>query len=141
MKTRDPELSPKGAYVLLIQLDERLDGAVAGREFTLGPGLYAYCGSARGPGGLKARIKRHRLRDKKVHWHIDQVTTRAPVIKIGVSLNLSECELLALLVKQRGCSLPIPGFGSSDCRDCPSHFVKVANEGVFDRLPLRPLAL
>jgi len=48
-----------GAYLLLIDLDKALSGTIRHRAFTLPPGLYFYAGSARGPGGIAARVARH----------------------------------------------------------------------------------
>lgn len=127
----------KGSYVLLIRLASPCDVVLRGKNGMLEPGLYAYCGSAMGPGGLKARIERHRRRDKKIHWHVDQVTTQVPVYKVGVSFDLSECHLVDLLARQTGAGFPIPGFGSTDCQDCKSHFLKLPSEKAFKNLGLQ----
>lgn len=127
----------KGSYVLLIRLASPCDVVLRGKSSVLEPGLYAYCGSAKGPGGLKARIERHRRRDKKIHWHVDQVTTQVPVLKVGVSFDLSECNLVDLLVKQPGVGFPISGFGSTDCKDCESHLLKLPSEKAFNGLDLQ----
>lgn len=38
----------------------------------------------------------------------------------------SECALLARLLEiDEGVSVPVPGFGSTDCRRCPSHLLAV----------------
>ncbi|MGE5612498.1 MAG: DUF123 domain-containing protein, partial [Bacillota bacterium] len=55
-----------GAYVLVIRLDRAAAGLPAGR--------YLYCGSARGPGGLRARVGRHMRKGKVVRWHVDRLT-------------------------------------------------------------------
>jgi hypothetical protein len=34
-----------------------------------------------------------------------------------------ECDLLDRLLKAPGAVVPVPGFGSSDCRTCPAHLV------------------
>ena len=128
----------KGSYVLLIRLASALEIALRGHRHTLEPGLYAYCGSAKGPGGLDARITRHRRQDKKVHWHVDQITTRVPVLRVGVSFDLSECDLVGQLLKQPGVCIPVPGFGSSDCKACKGHFVRLGDDGAFHNLGLVP---
>jgi Uri superfamily endonuclease len=47
----------------------------SGRSSIILPaGRYLYCGSAKGPGGLKARLSRHMRRGKSVRWHIDRLT-------------------------------------------------------------------
>lgn len=136
MKAADTE-EAKGSYVLLIRLASPCDVVLRGESHMLEPGLYAYCGSAMGPGGLKARIARHRRRDKTVHWHVDQITTRAPVLKVGVSFDLSECDLVEQFMPQSGVCIPVAGFGSSDCRTCESHFLKLEDERPFESLRLR----
>ena len=68
----------KGAYMLA--LDLRRPAALHIAKFagcTLAPGRYLYLGSARGPGGIGARLKRHFRQDKALHWHIDHLTTKA----------------------------------------------------------------
>ncbi len=110
-----------GAYVLLIRLDAalRLDfSAFAGR--VLSPGTYAYCGSAYGPGGLAARLARHMRPDKAMHWHIDRLTAAGRIAAVGVASGGRECDLVELLLA-RGATVPLPGFGGSDCRRCAAH--------------------
>lgn len=130
----------KGSYVLLIRVASAIDIDLRGHVHSLAEGFYAYCGSARGPGGLSARIGRHRRRDKPVHWHVDQVTTKATVLRAGVSFDRNECDLVRLLLSQSGVSVPVPGFGSSDCRICESHFLMLADEDAFGSLQLEPFA-
>jgi len=113
-----------GAYVLAVRLERRLAVRIGGRAAgTLSPGLYLYCGSANGPGGLRARLTRHMKRRKALRWHIDQLTTRGRVSGAWILAGGDECELVAAL-----CSMwtPIAGFGSSDCRRCRSHLLAVA---------------
>jgi histidyl-tRNA synthetase len=89
-------------------------------------GRYLYCGSARGPGGLRARIARHLRRRKPLRWHVDQLTTRGTVIAVWAIPGGDECDLVARLALL---PVPLPGFGSSDCRRCRSHLL-VWPEGV-----------
>ncbi len=107
-----------GAYALLIALDAPLQVRAGARRATLAAGLYVYCGSAKGPGGLRARLARHMLRDKRAHWHVDQLTCAGRTRGAVVFPDRSECEINAALSV-----LPIAleGFGSSDCRRCESH--------------------
>ncbi len=112
-----------GAYVLSIRLDEALDLDIpAFSGATLPPGTYAYCGSAYGPGGLAARIGRHLRKSKPSHWHIDRLTAAGRIVAVGVAKGGRECDLLDLLLA-RGAAVPVPGFGSSDCRRCAAHLV------------------
>src|SRR3954466_12462716 len=60
-----------GAYLLLVMLPRPLCVTLPRHpEATLRPGPLFYAGSARGPGGLRARLARHQRADKKPHWHI-----------------------------------------------------------------------
>jgi hypothetical protein len=58
-----------GAYVLAIGIDAPVDVSFFGHRARLGPGTYVYAGSAFGPGGIRARLRRHFRRDKKLHWY------------------------------------------------------------------------
>jgi Uri superfamily endonuclease len=61
-----------GSYYLHLVLTESIELQI-GRLglFHLEPGSYFYCGSALGPGGLRARINHHLAGSGKSHWHID----------------------------------------------------------------------
>ncbi|SMH38540.1 Uri superfamily endonuclease [Azospirillum lipoferum] len=110
-----------GAYVLLVRLTEAVEVALPGRAKTvLPPGQYLYCGSARGPGGIRARISRHMRRDKNVRWHIDRLTTAGTVLGCWVFPDGDEC---ALVTRLAALPAPVPGFGSSDCTVCRSHLL------------------
>ncbi len=120
----EPLPADPGAYLLLIELTAplALDIPRLGAA-TLAPGRYAYCGSANGPGGLRARIGRHLRRDKTPHWHIDRLTAAGQVAGLRAVPGGRECDLLRDLLADPGVSVPVPGFGSSDCRACPAHLV------------------
>lgn len=92
----------------------------------LGPGIYVYCGSAFGPGGIRARVERHLRTDKKPHWHIDRLSARATCIDVKTYPVGRECDLVAALISERAVA-PVPGFGSSDCRNCAAHLVRLAD--------------
>lgn len=113
-----------GAYLLLIELAAplALDIPRLGAA-TLAPGRYAYGGSAYGPGGLRARIGRHLRRDKPPRWHVDRLTAAGRVIGVRAVPGGRECALVRDLLAVPGTSVPLPGFGSSDCRSCPAHLV------------------
>ena len=115
-----------GAYVLVIALDQPLELDIASLgKHRLAPGRYAYCGNARGPGGLKARIGRHLRRDKAVRWHVDRLTAAGRVVGLHAEAGGNECDLFAQLTAVLGAWVPVPGFGSSDCRRCPAHLAAV----------------
>ena len=100
-----------GAYVLVLRLDAPHDVRIGKILATLASGDYLYCGSARGPGGLRARLARHMRPQKRVHWHIDQLTTEASLLGAFVAEQGDECALNAALADL---PIPIAGFGSSD---------------------------
>jgi Uri superfamily endonuclease len=110
--------STPGAYALALRLDAPLAVRVGKISATLLAGDYLYCGSARGPGGLRARLARHMRREKRAHWHIDQLTRVGRVLGAFVTEDGDECALNAALADL---PIPIAGFGSSDCRRCAAH--------------------
>jgi|UniRef100_A0A7C3SKY3 Uncharacterized conserved protein len=117
----------KGVYALVLELTGKVQVKVRRRDAELAPGLYVYIGSAKGPGGLRARVERHARREKRVRWHVDQLTTAASRILVVVYAlsDARECVLTPYL-EQLGFSHPIPGFGSSDCGSgCASHLFQV----------------
>lgn len=91
-------------------------------EFDLKAGYYLYAGSALG--GLAARLARHCRSEKRLHWHIDYLTTRLEVQEAWIVKRQErlECACAEVLRSLSGAELPILGFGSSDCR-CVTHLV------------------
>ena len=116
--TADEAPPAPGAYALLLRLDAPLRAKAGRREATLEPGRYIYCGSAKGPGGMRARLARHMRRDKRAHWHIDQLTRAGRVEGAWIDSGGDECALSQALAHLRS---PLPGFGASDCLRCESH--------------------
>ena len=124
-----PEQLPEaaGAYALLLHLSAPLRLALPRLgEPLLAPGRYVYCGSAWGPGGLRARLGRHLARRGREHWHIDRLLAAATVEDLAALPGGRECDLVARLAALAGSAFPVPGFGSSDCRRCPAHLLSVA---------------
>jgi len=113
-----------GAYLLVLDLTRpcRVESARFGAA-RLAPGRYLYAGSARGPGGLRARILRHARRDKNPHWHVDRLTRRARLAAVLIWPEGGECALAQAALRIAGAHCPIPGFGASDCPRCVSHLV------------------
>lgn len=118
-------MADPGSYLLIIDCERSTDievGALGTRSFEAG--VYAYVGSAFGPGGL-SRVDRHRRiaageHDVR-HWHVDyllgaDVTTLATVETV-VDRDV-ECAL-ATALEEAGCRC-VDSFGASDC-DCVSH--------------------
>lgn len=114
-----------GAYVLLIETAIRMPVRLPQHGMvTFEPGTYLYVGSANGPGGIKARLKRHFKQNKKAHWHIDQLTTRAASVEALAVIGGNECMLGEMLLASKRYQVALPGFGSSDCRTCSSHLLQ-----------------
>ena len=113
-----------GAYVLIMESRSPIAVSIGSLTDTvLPPGRYAYAGSDRGPGGIRARVARPLRKDKKLHWHIDRITTAADITEVRTYPDGDECGLVIELMTQPGAHHPIRNFGSSDCRICASHFV------------------
>lgn len=116
-----------GSYLLLIGLGGPLALSLRGKALELPAGSYVYAGSARGPGGLRARLGRHLARGGRPHWHIDHVTARAAALSGLAYVGANECELRRMLSASGLFTVPAPGFGSSDCRECPAHLLRYSD--------------
>jgi Uri superfamily endonuclease len=111
-----------GTYVLVLSSPGTARIAVGKRRrMTLDEGCYLYVGSAFGPGGLEARLRRYQRGDGKRHWHIDYL--RAATTVVGAIVDgggeRREHQWAAELEACGECAI-IPGFGCSDCR-CTTH--------------------
>ena len=86
-------------------------------EIGFRPGVYVYTGSARR--GMESRIARHLSRAKRLRWHIDYLLAAPGVYVVDVrQLVEPECRVC----QRTGGSIPVAGFGASDCRaGCCSH--------------------
>ncbi|MBB4316069.1 DUF123 domain-containing protein [Roseospira marina] len=121
-----------GAYLLAVWLPETVPLPPAlcqpERDHIAG-GWLVYAGSARGPGGLRARLRRHMRRDKGCRWHVDWLTT-APGARVWAAAVPAgdECALACAVRGLPGATTPVPGFGSSDCRTCPSHLIRLPED-------------
>ena len=115
----------KGTYIVLLYLPrlERVDPGRLG-SFDFPPGYYCYAGSAQGPGGLEARLRRHVISPATRHWHIDYLRPLCDVVDVRAweEPERLECSWASRLSTMPGASIPVPGFGSSDCR-CRSHLI------------------
>ena len=125
-------ISP-GTYALVVLLEETATisiGKLGAQQFL--PGYYIYLGSALGPGGLRARVGRHRRQRalSKLHWHIDYLLRKSALIEIwwAVGDNRQECSWSEIL-SNSGLVFPV-GFGSSDC-DCDGHLVALRTTSAF----------
>jgi Uri superfamily endonuclease len=119
--------------MLLFQCSQTV-AVTAGKlgELQLRPGYYLYCGSAFGPGGVRARTDHHRRISLRPHWHIDYLRPHLQLLEIWYTFDSQprEHHWAAQLAELRGALMPFPGFGSSDC-GCPSHLLRLGYKPSF----------
>jgi Uri superfamily endonuclease len=86
------------------------------------PGFYVYVGSAFGPGGLKARIAHHVRISQRPRWHLDYLRPALDLKEIWFTYDSRhrEHQWAGVLAAFRSATIPLSGFGASDCR-CHSH--------------------
>jgi Uri superfamily endonuclease len=112
-----------GTYVLLLSTASDAEIRV-GRlgDMQLQSGFYVYVGSALGPGGVRARVIHHLRDSPRHHWHIDYLRPHVSVREVWFCHGRKRREHLwaRFLSRMSGVSVPMPGFGSSDC-DCEAH--------------------
>lgn len=115
-----------GAYLLLARLAVPLPLRIRTLPpVVLAAGRYVYAGNARGPGGIRARVGRHLRRGKRPHWHIDHLTEAAAWLRAIAVPGGDECALIGALLAAGGCEVALAGFGSTDCRACPGHLLRL----------------
>ncbi len=124
-----------GAYAIVIRTEHDIVSPTGSVE-NLPSGLYLYLGSAYGPGGLRARVRRHARPKTGRHWHVDHLTEAGKVIAVAAFPGGEECRLVDHVREGPDVSVPAPGFGSSDCRTCEAHLLALprgaALEQIFD---------
>lgn len=121
-----------GCYVLILQLSRARPITVGRSGKVLFPrGIYLYVGSAFGSGGLRSRVGRHLRGDGRWHWHIDYLRSAADVhgCFYTVTDRPLECEWSQALAALSNATIPVPHFGSSDCRSgCRSHLIAFSTD-------------
>ena len=135
-------LPPKGIYTLVISLADPTRIKISDRgRFSLKRGYYAYTGSAMGNGavGLRQRVARHLRKRKTRHWHIDYLlASREARITAVIACSASaseECQISRNIQSISGASIPIDGFGASDCRQgCGSHLVYCGQDSALGKI-------
>lgn len=119
-------------YCVKAWLPEDVEAMTVGRlgQFHFSKGYYVYVGSAKR--NIRARVDRHLQMDKKKRWHIDYLR---PYLEIQAVQTYSgaegECGLFQRLRQENGGSMPVKGFGSSDCK-CFSHLFYSSEEVLFN---------
>ena len=136
-------LKKHGTYALiLVSSSDRLIEIGKLGPLSLQPGYYVYAGSAFGPGGIKARIAHHARISQRPHWHINYLRSALLLDEVWYSYDSEKREHRweDTFRRLKGASLPIAGFGASDC-SCKSHlllFSMKPSVGRFrDRLHLK----
>ena len=136
-----------GAYGLFLSLQQAVKlqvGRLGMAEFA--SGMYAYLGSAGAPGGLRARLGRHLTGAGRQHWHVDYLRAEAEIggyvyiTTTGLSDKEQslpiECLWSQALAILPGASIPMVGFGASDCNcGCPAHLIYLPPKLVLAELP------
>jgi Uri superfamily endonuclease len=111
-----------GTYVVV--LSPRATGIVrVGRlgRLRLQSGFYVYVGSAHAS-GARGRLRHHLELSSRPHWHIDYLRRHTSLEEVwycydGIS---REHQWALCLGTQAGASIPLAGFGTSDCQ-CEPH--------------------
>jgi Uri superfamily endonuclease len=118
-----------GTYALVLNLSQDVADVCIGRlgRFYFPAGWYVYVGSARGPGGLVARLARHLRPLKALHWHIDYFRAHASPVEIWYTTGTQrwECAWARALLSLVDATVPVSRFGASDCR-CSTHLIRFA---------------
>jgi Uri superfamily endonuclease len=117
----------RGTYALQLAV-LRAQPISVGRlgQYHVPAGDYFYIGSAHGAGGLRARVGRHLRGDGALHWHIDylRAVVEVQVVFYTVADNQVECMWSQALAQLPRAFIPVPRFGSSDCRSgCAAHLI------------------
>jgi Uri superfamily endonuclease len=135
-------LPERGNYTLIVLLESSSRIIIPNRGwFRLRKGYYAYTGSALGKGAvsLRRRVARHLAKKKTKHWHIDYLLAsqkaRITAVIACSSTTNKECKIAKDIQGIRGATIPIEGFGASDCRqNCKSHLAYFDEDNVYNAI-------
>jgi len=119
----------KGTYALVIEIERDINVQICRLgKFRFPAGSCLYIGS--GQNNLGKRIQRHLRKEKKLFWHIDYLlnSPQAKIKKVWVREGRWECGLAEKMALDKRFRIPIPGFGSSDCR-CKAHLFLILKPG------------
>ncbi|MBB6444604.1 GIY-YIG nuclease family protein [Bacillus benzoevorans] len=109
-------------YTIYLQLNDAQNISIGKLgNFHFQKGIYIYVGSAKK--NILHRIKRHKEIEKKYHWHFDYLRPYGTITKIiTYDTSFTECGLADKIRKEVDGSIPVKGFGASDCK-CGSHLI------------------
>lgn len=117
--------SEQGTYILILRSTKEQTVQVGALgAMTVTPGVYAYVGSAFGPGGVRARVQRHAESGGASHWHVDYLRSVTKLDEVWYTHDSErrECLWASVFRDLSGASIPLTGFGASDC-DCTAHLI------------------
>ena len=115
-----------GSYCIIFKLEKPIQRQIGKLGFfSFVPGFYYYFGSAKGSGGLKARMLRHIVGGKKTHWHLDYLRPDLIFCRAYYTNQINlECEWCQTVLNQNRFEVPINGFGATDCTSsCSGHLL------------------
>lgn len=123
-----------GAYILEVRIVRPTRLALGALGMVrLAPGIVRYYGSARGSGGLRARLARHLRSSRRRtprHWHVDHLlqSRNSELVRIFVGVGGHECALCQDHARGGWRALDAR-FGATDCRaGCGSHLLLEGEE-------------
>jgi Uri superfamily endonuclease len=129
-----------GAYILTLQIRQPIAlviGALG--QFRFPAGRYLYVGSA--ARGIEQRIARHRRlaqsKTGKKHWHIDFLLTHPKVdlVRTHALERFNECDVSSEIASMKGINVPVPRFGSTDCRaGCAAHLYRIRSWANLEKI-------
>lgn len=118
-----------GTYALVLRADtaQTIEVGALG-TLPVAPGAYVYVGRAFGPGGVRARVQRHVRGDGARHWHVDylRAVTSLEAVWYTHDPERRECTWAEILRARSGATVPVDGFGASDCA-CSAHLVRMGS--------------
>ena len=132
--------SKKGIYILELFAKEEFSISVKkfiGVKFP--KGYYYYIGSAQK--NLNSRIERHLKKKKKIHWHIDHLTTHkfinitTPFIIPNAAKNM-EVEIANNFVEFFDTKIIAKGFGNSGTKETKTHLFYTAEPIPFSKFDI-----
>jgi len=124
-----------GAYVVLIKVGSALELKTRRRTFEVGPGLYAYVGSARGRRSVAERVARHACKSGNPFWHVDYLLRGGGEVVGFFAIEGADERAVASLLAQA--FRRVKGFGSSDDPRSGSHLFIIADSSLLAGLLVR----
>ena len=135
----------RGSYVLYFDIETTADpaGGVFGLERLSPPGAMPMSEARAEALPLESCVTNAWPLKKrgKLHWHIDYLLINRHTELAGEAVleNEIECTISKRIALMSGVTVPVPGFGSSDCRaKCAAHLYLLPSDfGFFDKEPPR----